>query len=120
MFELCPLTGIWLAVAVTRAQALLIIVGDASVLSLDPLWRGFLNYVHQIGGWKGRRPDWDVDEPVPLDGTTYDRDRRDRAMSDMDAFVERTKEIVMERTRGDADGEVEWDGVVDKEWKEAE
>ncbi|OCH84002.1 hypothetical protein OBBRIDRAFT_840039 [Obba rivulosa] len=36
-------------VAVTRAKALLVVIGDPSVLSLDPLWRSFLNYVHVNG-----------------------------------------------------------------------
>ncbi|KAJ7931318.1 hypothetical protein B0H13DRAFT_1858158 [Mycena leptocephala] len=38
-------------VAVTRAQALLIVIGDPDVLSLDPLWRSFLNYIYTNGGW---------------------------------------------------------------------
>lgn len=37
----------------TRAQALLIIVGDPNVLSLDPLWSSFLDYIRKNGGWKG-------------------------------------------------------------------
>ncbi|KAH7105113.1 P-loop containing nucleoside triphosphate hydrolase protein [Auriculariales sp. MPI-PUGE-AT-0066] len=108
-------------VAITRAQALLIVIGDASVLSLDPLWRGFLNFIHKEGGWKGRQPDWDVGENVSLDGRpAYDRQRREQALSDMDALVERTKELVLDATKGDIDGEMEWDGVADKEWREAE
>jgi len=39
-----------LNVALTRAQALLIVVGNPIVLSLDPLWRQFLNYIHVRGG----------------------------------------------------------------------
>lgn len=37
----------------TRAQALLIVVGDPNVLSLDPLWASFLNYIRKNGGWRG-------------------------------------------------------------------
>jgi len=40
-------------VAITRAQAGLIVVGDPDVLSLDPIWRRFLLYVHDNGGWCG-------------------------------------------------------------------
>ena len=51
--------------------------------------------MHDAGGWKGPEPDWDVTDDVPLVGAaTYDRERRDKALSEMDAFVERTKEIV--------------------------
>jgi helicase MOV-10 len=52
-------------VAVTRAQSLLIIVGDPQVLSLDPLWRAFLNYVYLNGGWTGLpNITWDPENEV--------------------------------------------------------
>ncbi|KAF8869388.1 P-loop containing nucleoside triphosphate hydrolase protein [Infundibulicybe gibba] len=76
------------AVAVTRAQALLIVVGDPQVLGLDPLWRSFLNYIHKNGGWKGPDIPWDPLEPV--DGTGYDsRVREAAAAEDEDANVDR-------------------------------
>ncbi|KAG8981815.1 hypothetical protein FRB90_006969 [Tulasnella sp. 427] len=46
-------------VALTRAKALLVVVGNPLILGLDPLWLNFLNYVHRNGGWKGIQPDWD-------------------------------------------------------------
>lgn len=55
------------AVAVTRAKALLIIVGDPLVLSLDPLWRSFMNYIYLNDGWKGSEITWDPNAQV--DGT---------------------------------------------------
>ncbi|THH07554.1 hypothetical protein EW145_g3302 [Phellinidium pouzarii] len=51
-------------VAVTRAQALLIVVGDPFVLALDPIWKAFINYVHLGGGYKGTQIDWDPSKPV--------------------------------------------------------
>jgi hypothetical protein len=48
-----------LAVAITRAQALLVIVGDPTVLGLDLLWRRFLYSIYQSGGWKGAPFPWD-------------------------------------------------------------
>ena len=50
--------------AITRAQAMLIIVGDPQVLSLDPLWRVFLNYVYLNGGWTGLDITWDPEAEV--------------------------------------------------------
>lgn len=47
------------AVALTRAQALLIVIGDPAVLGEVPLWRGFLNFVHMRGGHTGKEFDWD-------------------------------------------------------------
>lgn len=53
----------------TRAQALLIVVGNPSVLGLDPLWRDFLNWVHSRGGWAGPPPPWDAAaEALEADG----------------------------------------------------
>ncbi|TFY71297.1 hypothetical protein EVG20_g1690 [Dentipellis fragilis] len=42
-----------LNVALTRAQAMLIVIGDPTVLGQDLLWRTFLNYVHKRGGRMG-------------------------------------------------------------------
>jgi len=54
-------------VALTRAQALLVVVGNPNILGLDPLWRRFLTYVHTNGGWKGLEPSWDpTSEEDPL------------------------------------------------------
>lgn len=79
-----------------------------------------MNSVYEAGGWKGRKPDWDTDEEVIAVRPGYDRQRQAQAMSDMDTFVERTKEAVMQNTLASNDDESEWDGVVDKEWREAE
>jgi len=75
-------------VAVTRAKALLIIVGNPLVLGLDPLWRSYLNSVHIGGGWRGRQIPWDPSEPVNPDGG-YDEELRARALYDADALAER-------------------------------
>ncbi|QRW12007.1 P-loop containing nucleoside triphosphate hydrolase protein [Ceratobasidium sp. AG-Ba] len=40
-------------VILTRAQALLIVIGNAATLELDPAWYFFLHYVHASGGWRG-------------------------------------------------------------------
>jgi helicase MOV-10 len=75
-------------VAVTRAKALLIIVGDPLVLGLDPLWREYLNTVHAGGGWRGLPIPWDPNEPVNPDGG-YDVDMRIRALDTADALADR-------------------------------
>ncbi|KAG2003546.1 RNA helicase [Coprinopsis cinerea AmutBmut pab1-1] len=51
-------------VAVTRAQALLVIVGNPHILALDPLWRSFLSFVHINRGWIGSPISWDPMENV--------------------------------------------------------
>lgn len=107
-------------VAVTRAQALLVVIGDSSVLSLDPLWRGFMNYIHQAGGWKGLQPDWDTAEPVRLEGG-YDQEVAQQAWGEMERLVERTRALVLESSERVVD-DTEDDGVgaVDRPWREAD
>lgn len=80
-------------VAVTRAKALLLIVGDPMVLGLDPLWRDYLNKVHTGGGWRGRPIPWNPTEPVEFDGG-YDVDLRCRALETADALAERLRDAI--------------------------
>jgi hypothetical protein len=53
-------------VAITRAQSMLIMVGDPEVLKLDPLWRTFLNYIRLRGGSTGKEPSWKAKDVVNL------------------------------------------------------
>jgi hypothetical protein len=63
-------------VAITRAQALLIVIGDPEVAVKDELWRTFLNYVKSRNGWKGKMHNWKTEdvylpgyEIVPREGS---------------------------------------------------
>ncbi|RDX46185.1 P-loop containing nucleoside triphosphate hydrolase protein [Lentinus brumalis] len=78
-------------VAVTRAQALLIVVGDPTVLSIDPLWRGFMNYIYSHGGWRGSPPSWDVNAAVKTVGD-YAEEIQEAAAAEMNAFMDRIEE----------------------------
>ena len=55
-----------LSVAITRAQASLIVIGDPEVLGKDKLWRIFLNYIESRKGWTGKVQSWKADEAVYL------------------------------------------------------
>ncbi|KAF8267995.1 P-loop containing nucleoside triphosphate hydrolase protein [Lactarius quietus] len=55
-------------VAITRAQALLIVVGDPEVLGKDELWRTFLNYAYICGGWRGKKLRWNPEDEVRVPG----------------------------------------------------
>ncbi|KAG8896554.1 hypothetical protein FRB99_008838 [Tulasnella sp. 403] len=120
-------------VAVTRAKALLIVVGDPDVLGLDPLWRSFLNYIHNNGGWTGRRVGWDTMEPVERANLarterrpeTYDARRREEMETEMDELVARTRAIVLDNLLLDdedlEDAEVgRIEAAVDMPWREDE
>ncbi|KAM6492610.1 P-loop containing nucleoside triphosphate hydrolase protein [Amanita muscaria] len=101
-------------VAITRAKALLIIVGDPNVLSLDPLWRSFLNYVFINGGWTGPAPSWDTDEPVDEQGG-YDKRVRERAELDMNDFARRIEKLTLEKIDDE-----DHDANVDRPWRDVE
>ncbi|KAL1743982.1 P-loop containing nucleoside triphosphate hydrolase protein [Schizophyllum fasciatum] len=100
-------------VSVTRAKALLIIVGDPNVLALDPLWRSFLHYIHANGGWTGA-PSWD--EVAPQDGSGMAQE----AIDDMNDFTRRMEEMTLAVAGQDAGGTGGDDGAVDKPWRDVE
>ncbi|KAJ7034547.1 P-loop containing nucleoside triphosphate hydrolase protein [Mycena alexandri] len=107
-------------VAVTRAQALLIVVGDPDVLALDPLWRAFLNYIYNNGGWTGRDIGWDPRAAVDEAGG-YDRGVRDAAQADMNAFTRRMEEMTIAAAGEDGEGEGDGDDAnVDRPWRDVE
>ena len=55
-----------LSVAIARARASLIVVGDPEILGKDKLWRIFLNYIESRKGWTGKVQSWKPDEEVYL------------------------------------------------------
>ncbi|KAG9001263.1 hypothetical protein FRB93_012190 [Tulasnella sp. JGI-2019a] len=112
-----------LNVAVTRAKGLLIIVGDPVVLSLDPLWRKFLNYIHFNGGWTGRPPNWDTTAEVEDDPQAYMRERQARQDTDMEELTERLMNAVIGDGRGPTisgiqEVEEQLDTSGDRPWRE--
>lgn len=70
---------------------MLIVIGDDHVLSIDPMWRGFMNYVYLRGGWRGDAPSWDPEEPVRTQGD-YAAEMREAAAAEMDALMARLAE----------------------------
>ncbi|PPQ91576.1 LOW QUALITY PROTEIN: hypothetical protein CVT25_012644 [Psilocybe cyanescens] len=100
-------------VAVTKAQALLIIVGDPQVLSLDPLWRSFLNYIYLQSGWTGPDITWDPNIPVDEAGG-YDKDVRQTVTLDMNKFARRMEGLAL------ADVDEDLDANVDRPWRDVE
>jgi helicase MOV-10 len=87
-------------VAVTRAQAMLIIVGDPQVLSLDPLWRGFLNHVYLNGGWTGPDITWDPKAEVDETGGYYYKQASDTAQFNMIEFTRRMEAVTLDEVDG--------------------
>ncbi|KAF9457927.1 P-loop containing nucleoside triphosphate hydrolase protein [Collybia nuda] len=86
-------------VAVTRAQSLLIVIGNPTILSLDPLWRRFLNFIRNKGGWTGTKITWDPEEPVSSDRMLfYDEELRERAEREMEETLKRLNALIMKDT----------------------
>lgn len=91
------------------------------MLGLDPLWRSFLSYINQNGGWKGIPIPWQSDEAA---NAYSDMQRREGAMSDLASLIERTRTMNLSLGGGGATGdandvEVE-EGNVEKPGREDE
>jgi helicase MOV-10 len=76
---------------------LLIVVGNANLLSLDPLWRTFLNYVHTNGGWRGKRPSWDTKNDVDQDSESYSLSARQDGIGKTEEMLIRLKALIKSR-----------------------
>jgi len=55
-------------VAITLAQALLIVIGDPDVLGKDRLWHTFLDYIESRKGLAGKMHNWKPTDVVHLPG----------------------------------------------------
>lgn len=88
-------------VAITRAQALLYVIGNPHVLALDPLWRKFLNYVHLNKGWRGTALNWNPEEPVQPNPEGYAEKMRQRAEGEANETIERLKSLIALKTAED-------------------
>ncbi|KAK2463831.1 hypothetical protein APHAL10511_004136 [Amanita phalloides] len=80
-----------LNVIMTRAQALLIVIGNPTVLSLDPQWRSFLSYVHRSGGWQGLGITWNPEEPINLPQYNYSAQYREQAEARLEDTLRRLR-----------------------------
>ena len=104
----------------TRAKALLIIVGDPIVLSLDPIWRSFLNYIHSSGGWRGLPKDWSDDEDYD-DSRDLLLERRNGIRGAIDDLAARLEAMVIEELPEGNQGKDDADEAAqDKPWREDE
>ncbi|KAJ7676478.1 P-loop containing nucleoside triphosphate hydrolase protein [Mycena rosella] len=107
-------------VAITRAQALLIVIGNPNILALDPLWRAFLNYIHLRGGWRGQAITWNPDHPVAPGPGGYDLEMKKRAEGEAAEMMARLKSLILQKSEGseydfdlsDSDFNVGPDGAV--------
>ncbi|KIO33705.1 hypothetical protein M407DRAFT_13658 [Tulasnella calospora MUT 4182] len=104
-------------VAMTRAKSILIIIGDPDVLGLDPLWRQFLNHIHEHGGWRGIRIPWDPTKDVFTETSErktlpYDAQIRAKSEQDLRDLVARASAtglgVVDEEDELEADADQHW------------
>lgn len=102
-------------------MALLLVVGNPEVLSLDPMWRSFLNYVRSNNGCTGAEISWDYDQEVDVAGD-YAGGYINARIDDMNALMIRLQERALAGASAGG-GEVDDDddgGNVDRPWKDAE
>lgn len=83
-------------VAVTRAKALLIVVGDPATLSLDPLWRRFLTLIHRNGGWTGDEIPWNTDTEDELEDDQVEEATRIGVLENMQRLAERVEALTLD------------------------
>jgi helicase MOV-10 len=88
-------------VAITRARALLIVIGNPQILSLDPLWRSFLNYIHTNGGWRGREVNWNPTETVRPGTQSFDGEVSKRVAQQQEEMMNRIRELITRVERSD-------------------
>lgn len=101
-------------------MALLIVIGNPEVLSLDPMWRSFLNYVRVNNGCRGAEISWDYHEEVDIAGDYAGR-YRDARMDDMNALTIRLQGRALARaSTGAAESDDDDGGNVDRPWRDAE
>ena len=70
------------------------------VLSLDHVWRGFLNYVHERGGWLGKKIDWDHTEPVSQTAE-YGSERQRREDNELEETIARLNAMIVSKPGDD-------------------
>ncbi|KIJ55277.1 hypothetical protein M422DRAFT_199403 [Sphaerobolus stellatus SS14] len=104
-------------VAVTRAKALLIVVGDSNILGLDPMWRAFLNYIYLGGGWVGKKPRWDISSEASLPGG--DEQWLARMQGERTEAFRRALQILRVHENENLEGNGE-DGNYELPWREQE
>lgn len=97
---------------------MLIIIGDPTVISLDPLWRTFLNHIYNNKAWKGDPPTWNTKAKVRLMGG-YDQQVVEETVNDMNDFTKKMATL----TLGDVIPQLDEDDDAaneDRPWQEAE
>lgn len=86
----------FLTVALTRPQALLIVIGDPCVLGMDLMWRAFLNFVHSRGTCTGKPFNWNHEEVVTPPG--YEEVRlQGQAIIRGEEFVDGSRSSIFKR-----------------------
>jgi len=100
-------------------MALLIVIGNPEVLSLDPMWRSFLNYVRRNNGCRGAEISWDYDEEVDVAGD-YAEGYTRAGIDDMNALTIRLQERTLARVSAGAADSDDEGGNVDRPWRDAE
>jgi len=80
-------------VAVTRAKALLIVVGNPVLLESDHNWCYLLRHIYTNGGYTGCKYVHDVNKPLPLAEDHGDRDRS-QILNNFQKLLDKSKQIL--------------------------
>lgn len=88
------------SVALTRAKAMLIVIGDPRVLGMDMLWKAFLNYVATNNGYRGIELRWNPSDLVIPPGYGDGIQRQDRTIVRGEEFMDGVRAPVIYRWHG--------------------
>jgi hypothetical protein len=89
------------SVAITRAQAFLIVIGDPGVLGMYEHWRTFLIYVESRKGWIGRMHNMGSEEVIPPLG--YEIIPRKGGIVYGEEFIDGKSEKIYRTSRGQSE-----------------
>ena len=91
------------------------------MLMLDPLWKSFLQYIQNNGGWIGPEIQWESAD----DSSKPSENGQNRSSIDMNVFSRRIESLTMKAASDDEkgdipEGEEEVDANIDRPWRDLE
>lgn len=92
------------------------------------MWRAFLNYIHEQGGWEGPPPAWDTHADVAIEDIAARDFVRGRGVKHMNSFAKRMEKVTRKGLGGSEvevndehdDEDREEEVNVDRPWREME
>lgn len=84
------------------------------------MWREFLDYIHALGGWRGKPRDWD--DVASATASDFLTERRNDRLNAIDELARRLQDTVIEEVADSEDGSDSTgdESGQDRPWREVE